>query len=157
MPHFLTLPHILYSFQLWFSLLLAEKQKKQFVFIVSFTFFDWVAYNWIFYPKVPFIGLLTLMVIFHALKDKRRVLVLRKRYNIWVGREMLWKRMWADEGFCGRQGQCRGLGQQSQRERGEHRWNHFTFTLPLYLCGQRVFFRSNEFRPNEYHSFGRNI
>ena len=49
--------------------------------------------------------------------------------------------MGADAGFWGRQGQCRGLGQQSQRERGEHRWNHLTFTLPLYLCGQRVFFR----------------
>ena len=70
MPHFLTLPHILYSFQLWFSLLLAEKQKKQFVFIVSFTFFDWVAYDRIFFLNVPFRDLLTLMVIFHAWKTR---------------------------------------------------------------------------------------
>ena len=33
------------------------------------------------------------------------------------------------------------LGSQVKGERGEHRWNHLTFTLPLYLCGQRVFFR----------------
>ena len=38
--------------------------------------------EWIQKLKVPFRGLLTLMVIFHALKDKRRVLVLRKGYNI---------------------------------------------------------------------------
>ena len=31
---------------------------------------------------------LNLMVIFRALKDKRRVLVLRKGYNILVGREI---------------------------------------------------------------------
>ena len=33
------------------------------------------------------------------------------------------------------------LGSKVNGERGEHRWNHLTFTLPLYLCGQRVFFR----------------
>ena len=70
MPHFLTLPHILYSFQLWFSFVLAEEQKKQFVFIVSFTFFDWVAYDRIFFLNVPFRDLLTLMVIFHAWKTR---------------------------------------------------------------------------------------
>ena len=70
MPHFLTLPHILFSFQLWFSFLLAEKQKKQFVFIVSFTFFDWVAYDQIFFLNVPFRDLLTLMVIFRAWKTR---------------------------------------------------------------------------------------
>ena len=32
------------------------------------------------------------------------------------------------------------LGSKFNREYGEHRWNHLTFTLPLYLCGQRVFF-----------------
>ena len=31
---------------------------------------------------------LTLMVIFHASKDKRRVIVLRKGYNIKVGRDI---------------------------------------------------------------------
>jgi len=38
--------------------------------------------EWIKKLKVPFRGLLTLMVIFRALKDKRRVLILRKGYNI---------------------------------------------------------------------------
>ena len=33
------------------------------------------------------------------------------------------------------------LGSKVNGERGQHRWNHHTFTLPLYLCGQRVFFR----------------
>ena len=33
------------------------------------------------------------------------------------------------------------LGSKVNGERGQHRWNHYTFTLPLYLCGQRVFFR----------------
>ena len=70
MPHFLTLPHILYSFQLWFSFLLAEEQKKQFVFIVSFTLFDWVTYDRIFFLHVPFRDLLTLMVIFRAWKTR---------------------------------------------------------------------------------------
>ena len=105
-----------YPFRVWISFLHAheQQQKKLFGFLVSFTFFDWVAYDQIFFLKVPFRSLLILMVIFRALNDKRRVLVLRKGYNIWVGREILWKGMWADEGFCGSQGQCRGLGQQSQ-------------------------------------------
>ena len=103
-----------YPFWLWFSFLRAQEQKKQFGFLVFFTFLDWVAYDWIFFPKVPFRGLLTLMDIFRPLKDKRSVLVLRKGYNVWVGREISWKGKWVDEGFCGREGQCRGLGKQSQ-------------------------------------------
>ena len=114
LPTSLTVPHIFIPFCLWFSLLLAQEQKIQFGFLVLFTFFDWVSYDRIFCLKVPFIGLLTLLVIFHALKDKRRVLELRKGYKIWFGREISWKGMWADEGFYGRQGQCRGLGQPSQ-------------------------------------------
>ena len=100
--------------RLWFSFLRAQERKKQFGVLVFFTFFDWVPYDWIFFLKVPFRGLLTLMVIFRALKDKRRVLVLRKGYNILVGREISWRGMWAVEDFCGRKGQCRGLGKQSQ-------------------------------------------
>ena len=80
LPPSLTLPHIWYPFRLWFSFLRAQEQKKQFGFLVFFTFLDWVAYDRIFFLKVPFRGLLTLMVIFRALKDKRRVLVLRKGY-----------------------------------------------------------------------------
>ena len=118
-----------------------RNRKKQFGFILFFTFFDWVAYDPIFLLKVHFRGLLTLMVIFCYLKDKRRVLVLRKGHNIWVGKKISWKGMWSNEGFCGRQGQCEGLRQQVNGEGWEHRWNHLTFTLPLYLCGQRVFFR----------------
>ena len=49
-----------------------------------------------------------------CLERQRSVLELRKGYKIWFGREISWKGMWADEGFCGRQGQCRGLGQPSQ-------------------------------------------
>ena len=33
------------------------------------------------------------------------------------------------------------FGSKVNGESGEHRWNYVTFTLPLYLCGQRVFFR----------------
>ena len=55
---------------------------KKFAFLVFFTFFDRVAYDRIFFLKVPFRGILPLKVIFRALKDKRRVLVLRKGYNI---------------------------------------------------------------------------
>ena len=47
------------------------------------------AYDPIFCLEVTFRCLLNLMVIFRALKDKRRVLVLRKGYNISVGREIL--------------------------------------------------------------------
>ena len=32
------------------------------------------------------------------------------------------------------------LGSKVNGEHGEHRWNHLTFTLPLYLCVQRDFF-----------------
>ena len=59
-----------------------SSRKKQFGFLVFFTFFDRVAYDRIFFLKVPFRSLLTLNVIFHALKDKRKVLVLRKGNNI---------------------------------------------------------------------------
>ena len=80
-----------YLFQLWFHFLHAEGEKKQIGFLV-FTFFDWVAYDWIFLLKVPCRGLLTLMVIFCAWKDKTRVLVLRKENKNWVGREISWKK-----------------------------------------------------------------
>ena len=33
------------------------------------------------------------------------------------------------------------LGSKGNGESGEHRGHHLMFTLPLYLCGQRVFFR----------------
>ena len=32
------------------------------------------------------------------------------------------------------------LGSKVSGEHGQLSWNHLTFTLPLYLCGQRVFF-----------------
>ena len=80
-----------YPFRLWFSFLRAQEQKKQFGFLVFFTFFDWVAYDRIFFLKVPFRGLLTLMVIFRAWKDTTRVLVFRKEKS-GVGREISWKR-----------------------------------------------------------------
>ena len=32
------------------------------------------------------------------------------------------------------------LGGKVNGECGEHRWNQLTFTVPLYLCLQRVFF-----------------
>ena len=59
-----------------------HRNRKNFGFLVVFTFFDCMAYDRIFFLKVPFRGLLNLLVIFRALKDKRRVLVLRKGYNI---------------------------------------------------------------------------
>ena len=99
LPPSLTLPHILVPFSALIQFLTWQQQKKHFGFLVFFTFFDRVAYDRIFFLKVPFRGILPLKVIFRALKDKRRVLVLRKGYNIWVGREISWKGMWADEGF----------------------------------------------------------
>ena len=42
--------------------------------------------------------------------------------------------------FVAGKGSVEVLGSKVKGERGEHRWNHLTFTLPLYLCGQRVFF-----------------
>lgn len=67
----------------------------------------------IFFLKVPCRGLLTLMVIFRAWKDTTRVLVFRKEKAALEGR-FHEKGMWANEGFCARQGLCRGFGQQSQ-------------------------------------------
>ena len=99
-----------------------------------------MTYNRIFFLKVPFRSLLTLIVIFRALKDKRRVLVLRKGHNIWVGKKISWKGMWAIRAFVSGKGSVEVLGTKVKGECGEHRWNHLTFTLPLYLCGQRVFF-----------------
>ena len=43
--------------------------------------------------------------------------------------------------FVAGKGSVEVLGSKVNGERGEHRWNHLTFTLPLYLCWQRVFFR----------------
>ena len=43
--------------------------------------------------------------------------------------------------FVSSKGCVEVLGSNVNGERGEHRWNHLTFTLPLYLRGQRVFFR----------------
>ena len=43
--------------------------------------------------------------------------------------------------FVAVKGSVEVLGSKVNGECGEHRRNHLTFTLPLYLCGQRVFFR----------------
>ena len=72
-----------------------------------------MAYDRIFFLKVPFRGLLTLKVIFHALKDKIRVLILRKGITSELGGRLHEKGCGLMRAF-GRQGQCRGLGQQSQ-------------------------------------------
>ena len=48
--------------------------------------------------------------------------------------------MWAKRAFVAGKGSVEFLGSKVNGERVEHRWNHLTFTLPLYLCGQRVFF-----------------
>ena len=80
------------------------------------------------------------MVIFRALKDKRMVLVLRKGYNTWIGGEISWKGMWAMRAFVAGKGSVQFLGSKVNGERVQHRWNHCTCTLPLYPCGQRVFF-----------------
>ena len=50
------------------------------------------------------------------------------------------------EGFCGRQEQCRVIGQKVNGEHVEHRWNHLTFILPLYPCGQRSSFVLSPFK-----------
>ena len=43
--------------------------------------------------------------------------------------------------FVAGKGSVEVLGSKANGESGEHSWNLLTFTLPLYLCGQRVFFR----------------
>ena len=43
--------------------------------------------------------------------------------------------------FVAGKGSVAVLGGKVNGEYSECRWNHLTFTLPLYLCGQRVFFR----------------
>ena len=43
--------------------------------------------------------------------------------------------------FVAGKGSVEVLGSKDNGESGEHSWNLLTFTLPLYLCGQRVFFR----------------
>ena len=72
-----------------------------------------MAYDRIFFLKVPFRGLLTLKVIFRALKDKISVLILRKGITSELGGRLHEKGYGLMRAF-GRQGQCRGLGQQSQ-------------------------------------------
>ena len=42
--------------------------------------------------------------------------------------------------FVAGKGSVEVLGSKVNGERGEHRWNHLTFTLPLYLRWQWVFF-----------------
>ena len=51
--------------------------------------------------------------------------------------------------FVAGKGSVEVLGSNVNGERGERRWNHHTFTLPLYLRGQRVFFRP--FTPEAHH------
>ena len=72
-----------------------------------------MAYDRIFFFKVPFRGLLTLKVIFRALKDKIRVLILRKGITSELEGRLHEKGCGLMRAF-GRQGQCRGLRQQSQ-------------------------------------------
>ena len=43
--------------------------------------------------------------------------------------------------FVAGKGSVEVLGSKVNGESGEHRGHHLMFTLPLYLCGQRVFFR----------------
>ena len=43
--------------------------------------------------------------------------------------------------FVAGKGSVEVLGSKVNGEHGENRWNHLTFTLPLYLWGQTVFFR----------------
>ena len=43
--------------------------------------------------------------------------------------------------FMAGKGSVEVLGSQVNGACGDHRWNHLTLTLSLYLCGQRVFFR----------------
>ena len=95
LPPSLTMPHILVPFRLWFSFLRAQKQKKKknsLVFLFpspSSTEWQMIGFSFArflleaFWPSW----------LFRVLKDKRTVLVLRKVYNIWVGREISWKGM----------------------------------------------------------------
>ena len=93
-----------------------------------------MAYDRIFFLKVPFRGLLTLKVIFHALKDKIRVLILRKDITSELGGRLHEKGCGLMRAFVAGKGSVEVLGSKVNGERGEHRWNHLTFTLPLYLC-----------------------
>ena len=102
-----------YLLRLWFSFLRAQERRKQLGFLVVFTFFDWVAYGRIFFLKVPWRGLLTLMVIFRAWKDKTRVWDFRKEKS-GVGWEISWKRDVGSWGLLCQARVGRGLGQPSQ-------------------------------------------
>ena len=102
-----------YLLRLWFSFLRAQERRKQLGFLLDFTFFDWVAYGRIFFLKVPCRGLLTLMVIFRAWKDKTRVWDFRKEKS-GVGREISWKRDVGSWGLLCQARVGRGLGQPSQ-------------------------------------------
>ena len=51
--------------------------------------------------------------------------------------------------FVAGKGSVEVLGSKVNGESGEHRGHHLTFTLPLYLCGQRAFFHPFTFV--EYH------
>ena len=71
-----------------------------------------MAYDRIFFLKVPFRGLLTLKVKYRDLKSKIRVLILRKGITSELGGRLHEKGFGLMRAF-GRQGQCRGLEQQS--------------------------------------------
>ena len=53
--------------------------------------------------------------------------------------------------FVAGKGSVEVLGSKVNGERGEHRWNHLTFTLPLYLFIQWFFFHPFTL---EAHSIG---
>ena len=106
LPPPMTLSHISVLFLLWFSFLHAQEQGKHFGFLVFFTFFNWVAYDRIFFFKVLCRGLLNLMVIFRACKGKGRLLVLRKDHKNWIGRVTSWK---TDVGWWGLLWQARSV------------------------------------------------
>ena len=82
LPPFLTLPHILVPFSALIQFLTCtgtEKNSLDFLFS-SPSSTEWHMIGFSFSRFI--LEVLTLMVIFRALKDKRRVLVLRKGYNI---------------------------------------------------------------------------
>ena len=84
----LTLPHILVSFSALIQFLTCkgtEKNSLDFLFS-SLSSTEWHMIGFSFSRFT--LEVLTLMVIFRASKDKRRVLVLRKVYNIKVGMEI---------------------------------------------------------------------
>ena len=142
LPPYLTLPHFWYTFWLWFSFLRAEEQKKNtLVFLFSSpssTQGHMIRFSCSRFRLEVFWTSWSYLVTWKT----------REWYYIWgKGKISYLERRFHAKGcglmrvFVAGKGSVEVLGSKVNGEGWEHRWNHLTFTLPLYPCGQRVFIR----------------